>query len=101
MAHGTCPRAQQGPKSWPCILHWKNETSVSENGVSQAVQYTNIPLSMAILLGKIGGFSSAIPQIPRDFFDSAGWSSSKVLNFMTTLKSHMNTTTLSKEESLA
>ena len=28
---------------------------------------------------------------------NSGWSSSKVLNFMTTLKSHMNTTTLSKE----
>jgi len=27
----------------------------------------------------------------------AGWSSSKVLNFITTLQSHMNTTTLSKE----
>eukprot|EP00435_Cladocopium_sp_Y103_P051455 s1338_g16.t1 len=31
------------------------------------------------------------------FNTSIRWSSSKVLNFMTTLKSHMNTTTLSKE----
>ena len=44
MGHAQGPKGPRAQVMAMLILHWKNETSVSENGVSQPVQYTNIHL---------------------------------------------------------
>ena len=75
-----------------CAWKWWNTTCT-------VYQYTSLNCYFA---GENRRILQCDPQIHSHFFmNSAGWSSSKVLNFMTTLKSHMNTTTLSKEVSLA